>query len=151
MAASASSRPPAPRADVPLTYLVKQLEQAVRQELDRQIRPLGLTTLQCTALGVLDRQPGMSAAQLARRSFVTPQAAGEMVTALERKGLIERAPDAGNQRILEVRLTRQGRATLKRCNAIVAEIEARMVAGTRAAERKQLRSLLVAGVDNLRP
>jgi len=138
------------RPPVPLTYLVKQLEQAVRKELDRRIRPLGITTLQYTALSVLERQPGMTAAQLARRSFVSPQAAGEMVAALERKELIERVPDPRNPHILAVRLTRQGRAMLKRCGAIVADIDDRMAGGMKAADRRQLRALLTTSLDHLR-
>ena len=69
-----------------LSYLVKQVELAIRADMDAHAREHGLTALQYTALTVLQRQPGMSGAQLSRRSFVSPQAGSEMVAHLERKG-----------------------------------------------------------------
>jgi hypothetical protein len=35
---------------------------------------------------VLDRRAGLTTAELARNSFVTPRAMGDLVTALERRG-----------------------------------------------------------------
>src|SRR5207244_1788274 len=98
------------------TYLIKQLEWAVRANLDEIMRTFNITTLQYTALSVLSRHPGMSAAQLARRSFVSSQAANEMVSALERKGLVERGVDETNRRALKVFLTDAGADVLARCD-----------------------------------
>jgi DNA-binding MarR family transcriptional regulator len=132
------------RQSVGVTYLVKQLELAVRQGIDRSVRRYGLTTPQYNALSVLGRHPGMSSAQLARRSFVTPQAANEMVSALERKGLIVRHADARNHRVLELRLTSAGATTLELCNDDVAELEGRMLADVSPEAAAQLRALLEA-------
>ncbi len=81
------------------TYLVKQLELAIRAGMDAIASEFGVTSLQYTALSVLARHPGLSAAQMAHRSFVSPQAGNEMVKILERKGLITRVPDAYNRHI----------------------------------------------------
>jgi DNA-binding MarR family transcriptional regulator len=124
------------------TYLVKQLELAIRQNIDRSIRRFGLTAPQYTALSVLARYPGLSSAQLARRSFVTPQAANEMVAALERKGLIERHAGSRNHRVLEMFLTDVGRETLDVCNDGVFELERRMLAGMTLDEAGRFRTLL---------
>jgi len=62
-----------------LLYVVGQLELAVRAGLDEIVRAAGITALQYTALTVLDRHDGLSLAQLARHSFVTPQAAADLV------------------------------------------------------------------------
>ena len=78
------------------TYLVKQLELAIRTGMDAIAGEFGVTALQYTALSVLIRHPGLSAAQMAQRSFVSPQAGNEMVRILERKGLITRTPDHYN-------------------------------------------------------
>ena len=99
MPAGAAARAAAPAGSEPmLLYLVKQVELAVRSHLDNLLRPAGLTALQYTALTVLERHPDMSAAQLARNSFVTAQSMADMITALEGRGLIERLatrPTAG--------------------------------------------------------
>ena len=70
--------------DVTLLYLIKQVELAVRQALDDVVAKADLTTLQYTALTVLERHPGITSAELARNSFVRAQSMAEMVTYLLR-------------------------------------------------------------------
>jgi DNA-binding MarR family transcriptional regulator len=132
------------RTPVRITYLVKQLELAIRQNIDRSVRRYGLTTPQYTALTALARHPGMSSAELARQSFVTPQAANEMVAALQRKGLIERHADVHNQRVLEMYLTDVGGQTLEICTTEVLELESEMLAGFTIEAQSNLRALLEA-------
>jgi DNA-binding MarR family transcriptional regulator len=128
----------APRA----TYLVKRLELAVRGEIERLMRPLGLTTHQYTALSVLARHPGLSSAQLARRSFISPQAANEIVSMMERKGLVVREADPRNRRILRMSLTDAGEVALRAGDELVDELEDRMFARLRHAEVEMFRSTL---------
>jgi DNA-binding MarR family transcriptional regulator len=118
---------PATPASPRITYMVKQLELAARAEMDRIVSDFGVTALQYTALSVLARHPGMSGAQLARRSFVSAQAGSEMISALERKGLITRAPDESNRRILRVTLTAAGERLLADCDERMDRLEARML------------------------
>jgi DNA-binding MarR family transcriptional regulator len=131
------------------TYLLKQLEWAVRAHLDEIMRSFNLTTLQYTALSVLSHHPGMSAAQLARRSFVSSQAANEMVSALERKGLVERGVDETNRRALKVFLTDHGADVLARCDGHVDQLEAQMFAGVSAAKEAQFRTVLRSCLDTI--
>jgi DNA-binding MarR family transcriptional regulator len=117
-----------------VTYLVKRLELAVRGEIESLMRPLGLTTHQYTALSVLARHPGLSSAQLARRSFVSPQAANSIVGTMERKGLIVREADPLNRRILRMSLTEAGEKVLQAGDQLLDELEDRMFTGLRSAE-----------------
>src|SRR3954454_19118610 len=110
-----------------LLYAVKQVELAVRAHLDELLRPSGITVLQYTALTVLDRRGRLTAAELARSSFVTPQTMGDLVTALERRGLIERSPDPGNRRRLLIGLTESGRDLLAGFEGALRALEERMV------------------------
>ncbi len=80
-----------------LLYLVKQVELAIRAHLDTLLRPAGLTALQYTALTVLERHADISSSQLARNSFVTAQSMADIVTALQRRGLIERHRDRADR------------------------------------------------------
>jgi DNA-binding MarR family transcriptional regulator len=86
------------RADPTIMYVLKQVELAVRAQLDEIFRPIGMTALQYTALTVLERHPDLSSAQLARNSFVTAQTMADMVRALEDRGLVERHRDAADRR-----------------------------------------------------
>jgi DNA-binding MarR family transcriptional regulator len=132
-----------------LLYLVKQVELAVRSHLDNLLRPAGLTALQYTALTVLERHPDMSAAQLARNSFVTAQSMADMITALEGRGLIERHRDQADRRRLVVALTSAGRELLDDYRDQVAALEERMLAALDSDEISQLRRSLHACRANL--
>lgn len=134
-----------------ITYLVKQLELAIRADMDVMAREYGLTALQYTALTVLKRHPGMSGAQLARRSFVSAQAGSEMIATLERKQLITREPDPTNRRILRVRLTAEGEQTVDACQAWMDRLEKQMLSGLTGTEAQALRSALDTCVQALSP
>ncbi len=105
--------------------------------------------MQYTALTVLCRQPGMSGAQLARRSFVSAQAGSEMITHLERKGLVRRDAHPSNRRILCIRLTEQGEAVVNACEVEMEKIEGRMLEGVAADGAYELYEILDVCIRNL--
>ncbi|HEX3790471.1 MAG TPA: MarR family transcriptional regulator [Pseudonocardiaceae bacterium] len=125
-----------------LLYVVKQVELAIRARLDDLLKPSGTTALQYTALTVLERRADLSAAELARNSFVTTQTMADMVTALEDRGLISRHRDPTNRRRLMIRLTEPGRALLDRHRDEVAELEATMLVGLTGKQAANLRAHL---------
>jgi DNA-binding MarR family transcriptional regulator len=122
-----------------LLYLVKQLELAIRAQLDEVLRPASITPPQYTALTVLERRSDLSTAQLARNAFVTDQSAADMVGTLEERGLITRVPDPGDRRRRVLRLTDAGRTLLESLRDGVADVEARMLAPLEPAEAGDLR------------
>lgn len=111
-----------------ISYVVGRLDRALRREIGALVAPHGLTVPQYTALSVLRDRAGLSNAQLARRSYVTPQSMNEVIAALERDGLIARSPAANHGRVLETTVTDAGLAVLARCDAAVTEMEDRMLA-----------------------
>jgi DNA-binding MarR family transcriptional regulator len=127
-----------------MLYLVKQLELAVRAQLDEVLRPASITVLQYTALTVLERRSGLSTAELARNAFVTDQSAADMVGVLEDRGLLLRDADPADRRRRVLRLTDDGRALLTRLREEVAAVEARMLSPLAAGEAEDLRRYVVA-------
>ncbi|UIJ63657.1 MarR family transcriptional regulator [Amycolatopsis acidiphila] len=125
-----------------LLYLVKQLELAVRARLDDILRPAGITSLQYTALTVLERRSGLTTAGLARNSFVTDQTMAGMVNALEDRGLISRQHDQEDRRRRVILLTDAGRDVLDRFRDEVTALETRMVSGLGPDESATLRHYL---------
>jgi DNA-binding MarR family transcriptional regulator len=125
-----------------LLYAIKQVELAVRAQLDELLRPSGTTTLQYTALTVLARRDGLTSAELARNSFVTAQTMTDLVMGLERRGLISRTPDPAHRRRLLISLTDKGWAFLDEHADSVRKIEAQMVSGLSAEERASLHDVL---------
>lgn len=132
-----------------LLYLVKQLELAVRARLDEVVRGHGITALQYTALTVLERHDGLSAAQLARDSFVTAQSIADMVRALQTRGLIRRERNSGNRRELLIHLTDQGRAVLTAVAEPVRELESRMIAKLTEGQAADFRQSLITAWQSL--
>jgi DNA-binding MarR family transcriptional regulator len=128
-----------------LLYLVKQLELAVRARLDELVRGAGVTALQYTALTVLERHDGLSAAQLARDSFVTAQSIADLVRALENRGLIRRERNAGNRRELLIHLTDDGRRLLASVARPVRDLEARMISKLTPEQAAEFRQSLIGG------
>jgi DNA-binding MarR family transcriptional regulator len=110
-----------------VSYAIGRLDRAVRQRLDDAVRAHGVTIPQYTALSVLRARGGLSNAQLARRSLMTPQSMSEVLAALTEKRLITRtaAPDHG--RIKRAELTDAGREVLDACDVDVDEIEQEML------------------------
>jgi DNA-binding MarR family transcriptional regulator len=133
---------PGTKAPTSLLYLVKRLELAVRARLDELLRPSGITALQYTALTVLERHDGLSAAQLARDSFVTAQSMADMVRALEDRALIRRERNPNSRRELLILLTAAGRDLLAAHAEPVRRLEERMVAGLAGAQVEQFRQSL---------
>ena len=121
-----------------ISYVVARLERAVRKEIGRLVGPRGLSVAQYTTLSILRSRSGLSNAQLARRLWVTPQSMNEVISALERAGLIARVPDAGNRRILRTALTEHGRETLEACDAEILAMEDQMLLGVSPELQDQL-------------
>ena len=132
-----------------IAYRIKQLELAIRADIDVMARAHGITAVQYTALTVLRRQPGMSGAQLARRSFVSAQAGSEMIAHLERKALVRRDPHPSNRRILCIRLTEEGQAVVNACEVEMEKIEGRMLDGVATDGASELYEILDVCIRNL--
>ena len=128
--------------DVTLLYLIKQVELAVRQALDDVVATADLTTLQYTALTVLERHPGMTSAELARNSFVRAQTMAEMVTYLLGRGLVTRERDPKNRKQYLLALSKEGQQVLDDLFDDVADIEARMLEGFDVGQTEILRTYL---------
>ena len=125
-----------------LLYVVKQVELAVKARLDELVKPAGVTTMQYTALTVLRRREGLSSAQLARNSFVTPQSMADTVTTLEQQGLIVRRRNPDNRRVLLLSLTDAGRSLLAGLDAEVEALEDRMAERLTQRQRDDLEDYL---------
>lgn len=130
------------KAPPSLLYMVKQVELVVRSRLDDLVKPAGITALQYTSLTVLERHDGLSAAQLARDSFVTAQSIADLVRSLENRGLVRRERNPRNRRELLISLTDEGRELLAQVADEVRDLEERMVRDLTAHQADQFRQAL---------
>ena len=140
---TSSTESPARDRDVTLLYLIKQVELAVRQSLDDVVATADLTTLQYTALTVLERHPGITSAELARNSFVRAQTMAEMVTYLLGRGLVARERDETNRKQYLLTLTSEGQRVLTELFEPVADIETKLLDGFDGGQTEILRTYLL--------
>jgi DNA-binding MarR family transcriptional regulator len=118
-----------------LIYVVGRVNQGIRREMRTRLAECGLSVQEYTALSVLSARPGLSNAQLARRSLVTPQSMIEILSKLESRGLVSRAVDPRHARILRAALTDKGRDLLKVADPAVAAVQEQMLADVPERER----------------
>ena len=108
-------------------YALKQAATALRAAMDDGLRPLDVTVAQYSCLEVLGQQPGLSSAELARRTFVTRQAMNQVLRGLQDRGLLARPTTATHGRARPTALTQDGRRLLERASREVAAVEQRML------------------------
>ena len=94
-----------------ILWLLKQAFYFSLTSVNEAISPHGVSTAQIGVLRQLANEPGLSGAELARRLLISPQGVQLALTALEKRGLVERKQDPGHGRILQAYLTDEGRAT----------------------------------------
>jgi DNA-binding MarR family transcriptional regulator len=132
------------------TYLIGRLDRIVRRALEERLRSHGVTLLGYTALTVLAVRPGLSNAQLARRSFMTPQGMNQAIAVLAERGLVQRSPYQDNRRKQRIDLTDRGRRVVAECSAVVEEYEQELLRALGPEAREQLNVLLREVVDSNR-
>ena len=125
-----------------LGYLLRQAGTAQRLQMERALAELGVTPPQYAVMTMLRAYPGISGADLARLSLLTPQTVSVIVANLERAGWIARAPHASHGRIVQIEVTEECAALLARCKERVAVVEKWLASGLSESEALVVRRWL---------
>src|ERR1700722_1610158 len=130
-------------------YLVKRVQQGLRRNCDTALKATGLSMAQYAVLRALHDHPDASAAELARLCFVTRQSLGDVLRGLRTADLVAPSDTPGRGRARALVLTPLGLARLKSSHAAVEDVEAGMLQGMSAAQRRELATLLLRCAQNL--
>jgi DNA-binding MarR family transcriptional regulator len=133
------------------SYVIGRLHRVLRNTLDQGIKKHGITVAQYAALSILAQQPGLSNAQLARRSFMSAQSANQVLQALSELGLVRRGLDPSHARISPTEVTARGRTVLAACERVVDQAEQTMLGKLEKDQRKRLLADLRACLQTLDP
>ena len=125
-------------------YLLRQAGVTYRSAMEKALAGRDLTPPQFSVLTMIVSSPGISGAELARLTFLTPQTINVIVRNLERDGAVAKAAHLTHGRILRLTATAKGQAILKRCRSRVAEVEAELVAPLSKDEERVVRRWLSA-------
>jgi MarR family transcriptional regulator for hemolysin len=134
--------------------LLNRVAKAWREELDRRLRPLGLTRVQWQALLVLSRAGGeRTQRELADALDIGAPACVALVDRMERDGLVERAAVPGDGRRNALRTTPSSRRLLARIEATAGTLRREILTGMTRDEVDMLHRLLTkacARIEGLR-
>ena len=128
---------------------MRQASVAVRAAMEKVLADIEVTPPQFSVLTMIVSYPGVSGADLARLTFLTPQTINVIVRNLERAGAIAKTAHAEHGRILQLAATSKGVALLKRCRSRVQAVERALSGLVNPAEEKTVRRWLSAVAEAL--
>jgi DNA-binding MarR family transcriptional regulator len=101
-----------------------------------------ISSVQYAALAILERMPGASQSELGAELDLDRSTIADIVSRLERRGVIERSPHESDRRRYSLRLTAAGLAEVDRLRPRVSEANAKLTEGLSGGELATLRMLL---------
>ena len=132
-----------------MSYLLAQVCKLHRQRADDLLNEIGLHVGQEMVLCALWEKEGVTQTELGEHLAVQPATVTNALSRLERKGLVERAPDADDQRVSRVFPTAEGRQRKADVEEKWDQLEQASFAGLTGRERDVLHGLLSRVRDNL--
>lgn len=145
--AGAAAPPPGP---VPpglpapsVSFLLIALGRRARDAVELRLRKHDLAYHHLSALGHLQRQPGLSYSELARRARVTVQSMQTTAAHLETRGLVERGPSTSQGRRADLRVTPQGLTVLAAAREALDATDEELLADVPPTERALLERALL--------
>ena len=129
---------PSTRRGPAVGLALRRAHYAFRFALEAELRPLQLSLSQASLLFNLFEDDGLSSAEIARREGVTAQTMNQVVAGAVERGLIERRPHSSHGRIITLHLTRAGRRAMAQALHLAEGLEAHMLDGFTAADRRRL-------------
>ncbi|WP_405824883.1 MarR family winged helix-turn-helix transcriptional regulator [Streptomyces sp. NBC_01390] len=127
----------------------RRAHRALSSAKERQLRPLELSSAHYSLLAAISGNPGAMGAELARELSVTPQNIAGLTARLERRGLIERQPNARHRNVVEMWVTVKGEELLAEADAAMIELERTIARILGADGSERLRRLLEDLADGL--
>ena len=117
-------------------YWVNHLGFLIRKELVREFTAAGhdCSAEEWAILLILDADPGLTASALAARTLRDKTTATRMVDKLVRKGLVRRAPDEVDRRVVRLHMLKAGKETFAELAAVARGLIERSVAGIPQAD-----------------
>ncbi|MDO4433260.1 MAG: MarR family transcriptional regulator [Alysiella sp.] len=133
-----------------VSYNLGRLDRLVHQQLGDALGKVGISVPQFTMLSNLYQRGATANATLAARSFISPQAANQIVKVMEQQGWVQKHNDPNHGRLVLIELTDEGRELYRRCAEQAAAFEQKMLDGLPPETVIMLKATLKRLLDNLR-
>ena len=106
-----------------------------------------ITPIQWGVMAAILEEPGSGQKHIAKRVGIDPVTLGQMIDALEKKGLVKRQTDPGDRRGRQLFLTRRGTELRLRLRPSMLEAQERLLAPLTKTERAALLDMLARVID----
>lgn len=123
-------------------YALRRAQLKVFQHLVGSLAGHDLRPAELTALAIIQDEPGLMQAELARQLAIDPPQLVPLLNKLEKRGLAERVRAQQDKRAYGVFLTPGGQALLEPLKALAAQSDLAATAPLSDSEREQLLVLL---------
>jgi len=125
-----------------LSFLLSDVARLSRRNMDRRIRPLGLTQTQWRVLIRLKISPGLRQIELADLMELQPISVARLIDRMEASDLVKRHPAPTDRRAFNLYLTDKAQPMLDRLQVFALETTSEALKDISAEERKQFFSVL---------
>lgn len=133
-----------------ILFQLADVARTMRTYVDHRAREHGMTRAQWGALARLERQEGMTQAELAEALDIQPISLLRLIDRLCEQGLVERRPHPRDRRANRLYLTDKGRATLTRMAPLGKEVMGDILASMPEKEVADLLRTLLVVRGNIR-
>lgn len=131
-----------PVSKAPPAALINSASRALTRLNDRKLKQLGLTYGQMPVLVALSTGNALSQKELARLARIEQPSMAQLLSRMERDGLVTRAPDPADGRASLISLTAQAKAKLPLARAALEDTNDQALAGFGGQDVETLRKLL---------
>lgn len=132
-------------------HLIPRIARAMARWGDKHFQPLGLAIAQMPVLAALKDGDALSQKELIRLAQIEQPTMAQLLTRMERDGLIERTTDPEDKRSTLIRLTPSAMDRLPMVRHFLIEGNAEALKGFTAKEIATLNKLLMRVFENLDP
>lgn len=133
------------------SHLLRRAEQVASDIFQQAERPVGVTLRQTVLLAAIAEAEGASQADLVNATGVDRSTLGEMMSRMERKGLIARVSARADARAKSVKLTAEGRRRLEAALPAIRAVDRALLAALPESSQAAFTARLSALVRSARP
>jgi MarR family transcriptional regulator for hemolysin len=133
-----------------ILFQLSDVARSMRTYIDQCAREHGMTRAQWGVLVRLQRQEGMTQAEMAESLEIQPISLVRLIDRLCQHGLVERRPHPRDRRANRLYLTDKGHATLARLAPLGREVTSEVLASLSAADVAELLQKLLLIKTNIR-
>lgn len=125
-----------------LGYFIRRLQVWVFQDFVRTLAPLRIRPAQYSVLVVIESNPGLSQADIAKRLGIERARLARLLDRLEHRGFTRRLAAPNDRRSHALFLTREGQRTLRLVKTLAAQHETQLTEWLGTEKRKLLLNAL---------